>query len=173
MYKTENIDNDDAIRIFKTLKNLEGKEIDYSNLVYKSDDNVYFDFGKYGLLSSVYLKLIEGRISLKNAKNAKLSLREFNADINSLEKKKAKKQPYLKNKESVLKNARIMYKGMNLIVNAFKNNVFVYPYRFGARPGHELGDEKMNKMKKFLIQDDKVMTNNFSLQKKYQKIFLI
>ena len=29
---------------------------------------------------------------------------------------------------------------MNLIINVFKNNVFVYPYRFGARRNHELSD---------------------------------
>ena len=53
------------MRIFKTDENLEGKEIDYSILVYKSSDNVYFDLGKYGPLSSLYLKLIKGHISLK------------------------------------------------------------------------------------------------------------
>ena len=29
---------------------------------------------------------------------------------------------------------------MNLIIDPFKNNLFVYPYRFGARPDHELSD---------------------------------
>ena len=41
-----NIDKDKAIRIFKTLQNLEGKEIDYSKLVSKPGENICFDFGK-------------------------------------------------------------------------------------------------------------------------------
>ena len=60
--------NDETRRIFKVLEDLEGKKIDYSKMVYKPGDNVYFDFSKYGPLSSFCLKLIEGRTSLKNAK---------------------------------------------------------------------------------------------------------
>ena len=47
-----NIDSNEAITVFKALQDLEGKKTDYRKFVYKSDDNVYFDFGKYGLLSS-------------------------------------------------------------------------------------------------------------------------
>ena len=124
-----NIDNDEAIRIFKNLENLEGKEIGYNNLVYKSGDNEYFDFGKYGPLSSLYLRLVEGNISFKKAK---LSLKEFIAEMNRLEKKKAKNHP-------------ILYKGMNLIIDVFEDNVFVYPYCFAARPNHELSGSNQNK----------------------------
>ena len=60
--------NDETRRIFKGPEDLEGKEIGENKMVYKPGDNVYFDFSKYGPLSSFCLKLIEGRTSLKNAK---------------------------------------------------------------------------------------------------------
>ena len=46
--------------------------------------------------------------------------------MNRLEKKKAKKPSYTKNKESVLKSTKILYKGVNIIIDAFKDNVFAY-----------------------------------------------
>ena len=48
IYKQElkdgNINNDEAKKIFETLKDIEGSKIDYSKLAYKSGDNQYFDF---------------------------------------------------------------------------------------------------------------------------------
>ena len=36
---------------------------------------------------------------------------------------------------------------MNLIIDAFEDNVFVYQYCFGARPDHELSDSVQNEKK--------------------------
>ena len=44
--KDGNINNDEAKKIFETLKDMEGSKIDYSKLTYKSADNQYFDFKK-------------------------------------------------------------------------------------------------------------------------------
>ena len=50
IYKQElkdgNINNDEAKKIFETLKDMEGSKIDYPKLAYKSGDNQYFDFKK-------------------------------------------------------------------------------------------------------------------------------
>ena len=40
--KDGNINNDEAKIIFETLKDMEGRKIDYSKLAYKSGDNQYF-----------------------------------------------------------------------------------------------------------------------------------
>ena len=44
--KDGNINNDEAKKIFETLKDMEGSKIDYPKLAYKSGDNQYFDFKK-------------------------------------------------------------------------------------------------------------------------------
>ena len=41
---------------------MESNKIDYSKLVYRSGGNAYFDFPKFGPLSSFYLKLVNGNI---------------------------------------------------------------------------------------------------------------
>ena len=74
---------------------MEGSKIDYSKLVYKSGDNECFDFTKFGPLFSFYIKLINGSIGINTAK---LKLKEFKSEIDSLKRKKAKKQLYKENK---------------------------------------------------------------------------
>ena len=81
------IDNDEAKKIFKTLKDMEGSKTDYSKLVYGSDDDEYFNFTRFGLLSSFYLKLINGNIGISVAK---LNMEEFRDEIKRLDNKKAK-----------------------------------------------------------------------------------
>ena len=75
-------------KIFKKLEDMESSEIDDSKLVYKSGDNKYFDFTKYGPLSSLYLKLISGDIGINGVK---LNMKEFKKEINRLKQKKTKK----------------------------------------------------------------------------------
>ena len=77
-------------KIFKTLEDMEGNKTDYySKLVYRSGDNEYFDFARFGQLSSFYLKLRNGSIGINVAK---LKLKEFKNEIDSLKRKNAKKQ---------------------------------------------------------------------------------
>ena len=68
---------------------MQGNKIDYSKLVYKSGHKKYFDFTRFGPLSSFYLKLINGNIDIRVVK---LNMREFKKEINRLEKKKTKKE---------------------------------------------------------------------------------
>ena len=77
---------------------MEGSKTDYSKLVHKSGDNEYFDFTRFGLLSTFYLKLINGSIGINTAK---LKLKEFKNEIDSLKRKKAKNQSYKANKKDV------------------------------------------------------------------------
>ena len=70
---------------------MEDSKTDYSKLVYRQDDNDYFDFARFGLLSSFYLKLVNGSIGINVAK---LQLKEFKNKMDSLKRKKAKKQAY-------------------------------------------------------------------------------
>ena len=102
---------------------MESNKIDYSKLVYKSGDKKYFDFTRFGPLSSFYLKLINGNIG-NNV--VKLNMKKLKKEINRLEEKKTKKQPYKKNKEDVVKNAESLYKGLEIIVNAFEKLIFEY-----------------------------------------------
>ena len=51
-------DDDDKLKqIFKTLEDMKGSKIDYSKLVYRASDNEYFDFTRFGPLSSVCFKV--------------------------------------------------------------------------------------------------------------------
>ena len=85
--KNGRIDNDEAKRIFRILEDIDGNKIDYSKLVYRSDDNELFDFTKFGPLSSFYLKFVNGNIG-NNV--AKLSMNEFKNEIDRLKKKESK-----------------------------------------------------------------------------------
>ena len=93
--KDGKINDYEAKKIFKTLEDMEGSEIDYSKLVYRSDDNEYFDFTRFGPLSSVYLKLVNGNIGINVVK---LKLKEFKNGMNSRKRKKAMNQSYKLNK---------------------------------------------------------------------------
>ena len=57
--KNKRINNDEAKILFITLEDMESSKIEYSKLIYKSDDNQYFDFNSFGPLSSLYLKLVK------------------------------------------------------------------------------------------------------------------
>ena len=105
---------------------MEGSKTDYSKLVYRSDDDYCFSFTRFGLLSSFYLKLINGNIGISVAK---LNMEEFRDEIKRLENKKAKKDSYKKNKKDILENAEIFYDGLKLIVHAFERRVFEYGSR--------------------------------------------
>ena len=90
-------------------------------MVYRSSDNEYFDFTRFGALSSAYLKLVNGNVGINVVK---LKLKEFKNEIDSLERKKAKKQSYKINKKDTLGNAETLYNGLNIIANAFENRIF-------------------------------------------------
>ena len=109
-----------AKKIFKTLENMEGNKIDYSKLVYRSGDNEYFDFTRFGLLSSFYLKLINANTGISVTK---LNMKEFKNDVDRLKRKKVKKT-VIQNKNDILKNAKALYNGLNIIVGAFERDVF-------------------------------------------------
>ena len=119
--KDGNINNDEAKIIFETLKDMEGRKIDYSKLAYKSGDNQYFDFNKTGPLSSIYLKLINENTGINVVK---LNIEEFKDKTDKLEKKKAKKESYKRNKKEVLENAKALYDGVKIIIDEFEREVW-------------------------------------------------
>ena len=102
---------------------MQGSKIDYSKLVYRSDDNEYFDFTKFGLLSSFYLNLMNGNIGINLAK---LNMKVFRNEIDRLKRKKAKKMSYKTNKKEVLENAEALSNRLNIIVDTFEKRVFEY-----------------------------------------------
>ena len=87
--KDGRIDNNEPRKVIKTLEDMESSKIYYSKLVQKSGDNEYFDFTRFGLLSSFHLKLINGSIGINVAK---LKLKEIRNEIYSLKRMEAKKQ---------------------------------------------------------------------------------
>ena len=86
--KDGRIDNNETKKIFKILEDMEGSKIDYSKLVYRSGDNGYFDFTRFGPLSSFYLKLINATIGINVAK---LNMKDFKNEIDRLKRTEAKK----------------------------------------------------------------------------------
>ena len=121
--KDKNINNDEAKKIFKILEYMEGSKIDYSKLVYRSGDNQYFDFNWFGTFSSIYLKLINGNIGINVAK---LNIEDFRDEIDRLERTKAKKELYKRNKKEVLENAKALCDGVKIIIDAFERGVIKY-----------------------------------------------
>ena len=91
---------DAAKKIFKTLEDMERSEINYSKLVYKSGDNKYFDFNRFGLLSRFYLKLMNGDIGIDVVK---LNMEKLKKEKNRLKKRKQKKETYKKKYRRCLK----------------------------------------------------------------------
>ena len=79
---------------------MEDSKTDYCKMVYRQDDNDYFDFARFGLLSSFYLKLVNGSIGINVVK---LKLKEFKNKMDSVKRKKAKKQAYKINKKRCLR----------------------------------------------------------------------
>ena len=114
---------------------MEGGKIDHSKLVCRSGDNEYFDFNRFGPLSSFYLKLVNGNIGIGVVK---LNTKEFRNKIDKLERKKAKKQSYKTNKKEVLGNAETLYDGLKMIVDPFERQVFEY----GGRPQTDVNYDK-------------------------------
>ena len=86
--KDGRIDNNETKKIFKILEYMEGSKIDYSKLVYRSGDNEYFDFTRFGPLSSFYLKLINATIGINVAK---LNMKDFKNETDRLKRTEAKK----------------------------------------------------------------------------------
>ena len=64
---------------------MEGSKIHYSELVYRSGDNEYFNFTKFGPLSSFHLKLVNGNIGVNVVK---LNMNEFKNETDRLKKRK-------------------------------------------------------------------------------------
>ena len=121
--KDEAINNDEAKKVLKTLESMQCSKIDYSKLVYKSGDNQYFDFNKFGSLSNIYLRLINRNIGINVIK---LNIEEFRDEIDKLEKKKAKKESYITNKKELLENAKALYEGVKKIMDTFERGLFEF-----------------------------------------------
>ena len=64
---------------------MESSKTDCSRLIYKSGDIQYFDFNRFGPLSSVYLKLVNGDIRINVSK---LRLQELQDGIDKLKIRK-------------------------------------------------------------------------------------
>ena len=126
-------------KIIKNLEDIEGSKIDYSKLVHKSGDNDYFDFTRFGLLSSFHLKLINGSIGINVAK---LKLKEIKNEIYSLKRMKANKQSYKTKKRHVLENTQALYNGLIIIADAFGNRIFESKYLPEIDVDNDLRDDQ-------------------------------
>ena len=148
--------NREAKKILKIIEDMEGGKIDHSKLVYRSGDNEYFDFNRFGPLSSFYLKLVNGSIGIGVVK---LNTKEFRNEIDKLERKKAKKQSYKTNKKDVLENAEAFYDGLKMIVDPFERQVFEYRGRPQTDVNYDLEtygltDKELQMFKKLFKSDN-------------------
>ena len=69
-------------------------------------------------------------------------MKEFKNEVDSLKRKKSKKQSYKTNKKDVLKNAEALYDRLNIIVNAFENRIFESKYRPEIDIDNDLRDDQ-------------------------------
>ena len=82
------IDKNEVKKVFKTLEDMQGSKIDNSKLVYRSGDKEYFDFNRFGPLTSFCLKLTNRNIGINVAK---FNMKKFLKEIDRLKTRKQRK----------------------------------------------------------------------------------
>ena len=110
----------EAKNVLKTLSNQE-KIINFRKLYFKGGNNSEHDFTEYRPLLEFFKAIYYRNISIKEAEAIQ---EEFDAIIGALKKYKLKKQKYKENKEKLLIYADNSYKGREMIIDAFKNEIF-------------------------------------------------
>ena len=119
--KDGNINNDEAKKYLKLSKTWRVVKLTTLNWLTSQVIISILTLKKTGLLSSIYLKLINEDIGINVVK---LNIEEFKDEIDKLEKKKAKKESYKRNKKEVLENAKALYDGVKIIIDEFEREVW-------------------------------------------------
>ena len=124
----------EAENILTRLGNQE-KLIKYKWLCFKAYGSITFDFRDYRYLKELFRAIYHRHISIEDAERDK---NEFEGTLNALERYDPRKPDYKTARDSLLINAKNLYDGRKVIIDAFKNKIFPSgvedPEDLGKRP---------------------------------------
>ena len=113
--------NDEAKEEFNKIKEIE-KNVDRERLFYKSNKNKY-DFKIFRTIRAFGKDIYNGEITLEEADKDQSHLVKKISDFNM--KTKPKNDVKKQEKENVEKNLHSFYEGREMVLNAFKNKIFL------------------------------------------------
>ena len=97
------------------------KFINYKKLNLKGGNNSEYNFSDYMPLKEFFKAIYYGKITIEEAEAIQ---EEFDCVYGALEKYKPKKELYIEKRGKLLLNAKKIYKGREMIIDAFKNEIF-------------------------------------------------
>ena len=112
--------SEEAKIILKKLSNQE-KLINYRKLYLKGGNKAEYDFTEYRTLQEFFKAIYSRNLRIEKAERIQ---DEFNGVYGALEKYKPKEEPYIEKRRKLLINADNFYKGREMIIDAFKNEIF-------------------------------------------------
>ena len=110
----------EAKNMLNKLSNQE-KLINYRKLYFKGDNNTDYDFSKFSPLRELFRAIYDGDTAIPGAERDQIG---FNKLLNQLRKYSRRSPEYKINRESLLINAKNLYEGRQMIIDAFKNKIF-------------------------------------------------
>ena len=111
----------EAKNMLEKLNNQE-KLINYKKLYFKGGNNLDYDFSECRSLKEIFKAIYYRNIRIEKAERIQ---DEFNGVYGALDKYKPKKEPYIEKRRKLLINTDNFYKGREMIIDAFKNKIFL------------------------------------------------
>ena len=120
---------------------IEEKLIGYKWFYFKAYGSIEFDCRDLRTLKELFREIYYRNISIEDAEKEQ---DEFEGTFSALERYEPRKSDYKTGKTSILINAKNLYDGRKVVINAFKNKIFLFrveePEDSGKKP-NESNDE--------------------------------
>ena len=112
-------------------------------LYFKASDMNEFDFRDFKTVKELFRAIYYRNLSIEDAETNQIT---FEGTLNVLERYNPKKPDYKTAKDNLLLNARNLYEGRGVIINAFKDKIFPFgveePEDLGKRPDDDESDDE-------------------------------
>ena len=112
-------------------------------LYFKASDMNEFDFRDFKTVKELFRAIYYRNLSIEDAETNKIT---FEGTLNVLKRYNPKKPDYKTAKDNLLLNARNLYEGRGVIINAFKDKIFLFgveePEDLGKRPDDDVSDDE-------------------------------
>ena len=112
-------------------------------LYFKASDMNEFDFRDFKTVRKLFRAIYYRNLSIEDAETNQIT---FEGTLNVLERYNPKKPDYKTAKDNLLLNARNLYEGRGVIINAFKDKIFPFgveePEDLGKRPDDDESDDE-------------------------------
>ena len=117
------------------------KSINYETLNFKRDKKLEFDFRDYKSLKELFKEIYYWKLSIDRAEDLQ---NEFSDLLTALEKYKPTKPEFMDEKLKLLDNERRFCNGREMMINAFKNEIFPFchqKFEYGDEGKNDIRDE--------------------------------